>query len=250
MLRTAAGLIALSLLTAAPARSQVLIGALLGGLLSTPTFNIGFDLGLNFARLNGMDGADRATGPQIGLFGSWLFSEHYHLWFALEPLSTKGASDATPVPLGDPTLDPLIANGQLDRTLNYLDIPVLFQFAPHRDAGFRFGAGGQLAVLLGANDRYDGVTPQGTAVVIERDIKDAVQPVDAGVAASIEYRIPKLSFAIAVRYYWGLTTLFRDGDAPSIHQRVLTGTGRITLGVKKPAPDSASLGAKVRLRGE
>jgi len=247
MFRRAAGLIALSLL-AIPAKSQVLIGALLGSALSSPTFNIGFDIGLNFAKLDGMDGAERATGPMIGLFASWRFSEHYHLWFDVIPLSTKGARDATPVPLGDSTLDPMIAGGRLDRALNYIDFPVLLQYAPHRDAGFRFGVGGQVGILLSANDRYEAVSPQGTPLVIERDIEDAVRPVDAGWVASVEYRIPKLSFAIGVRYYTAATTLFQSNDAPSIKQRVLSGTGRISLGVKKPAPDSTSRARSAKSR--
>lgn len=228
----------LSLLVLKPAQAQVLVGAVLGGLLSSPTFNIGFDIGMNLSDLDGMDGAHVATGKMFGLFASWRFSEHYHLWFGLEPLSSKGARDATPVPLGDPALDPLIAQGRLDRRLDYIDIPVLLQFAPQRDAGFRFGVGAQLAVLLSAKDRYDAMTPQGTAVVIERDIEDAVHPVDAGLAADVEYRIPKLPLAIGLRYYAGLTTLFRSGGGPSIRQHVLSGSGRISLGVKKSTPPS------------
>ena len=89
------------LLFAAPARAQVLVGYLLGEKLSSPTFNIGFELGVNFANLDGLDGADRVTKPVFGLFADWRFSEHFHLGGAFLPLYSRGAKGITPVLLGD-----------------------------------------------------------------------------------------------------------------------------------------------------
>ena len=55
----------------------------------------------------------------------------------------------------------------MERDLGYLDIPIIVQLAQRRDGGFRVGAGPQIGILLSAKDRYAGVTPQGTPVVIE-----------------------------------------------------------------------------------
>ena len=87
----------------------MLIGILLGDKLSSETFNIGLELGMNLSTLDDMEGAERMTGPMVGLFASWRFSEHVHLQPSILFLSKKGASNATPIPLGDPELDPLIA---------------------------------------------------------------------------------------------------------------------------------------------
>jgi len=230
--RTAAIGALLSALMAAPAHAQVLIGMLLGGSLASETFNIGFEIGMNLSTVEGLDGASRARGTLVGLFASWRFSEHYHLYTGIMPLSSKGAKDADPIPLNDPTLDPIIATGKMERDLGYFDIPIILQLAQRRDGGFRVGAGPQIGILLSAKDRYAGVTPQGTGVTIENDIESATQRFDAGVAFDAEYRFTGVPLAIGVRYYYGLTDTMKDSGS-ALHNHVLSGSGRISLGVKR-----------------
>ena len=220
---------------AAPAGGQVLIGMLFGGAVASENFNIGFEIGMNLSTVSGLNGATRARGSLLGLFASWRFSEHYHLFTAVLPLSNKGAKNADPIPLNDPTLDPILATGTMARDLSYLDIPVLLQLAQRRDGGFRVGVGPQVGILLSANDRYAGLTPQGTRVVIENDIEDTVQRFDAGVAFDTEYRFSAIPLAIGLRYYYGLTDAMR-GSGPALHNNVLSGSGRIALGVNRQKP--------------
>ena len=95
-MRRAWGLATLLLaLTAAPARAQVLIGILFGEKLATPTFNMGFEIGLNFATLDGLPGASRMNRTVFGLFGDWRFSEHFHLGGAILPAAGRGAERTT-----------------------------------------------------------------------------------------------------------------------------------------------------------
>jgi hypothetical protein len=223
----------LAALTAAPARAQgIVLGMLFGDRLASETFNIGFEIGMNLATVEGLEGASRAPGPLIGLFASWRFSEHYHLFTGVLPLSYKGAQDADPIPLNDSQLDPLVAGGRMERDLSYLDIPVIFQLAQRRDGGVRVGVGPQIGILLSAKDRYAGTTTQGTATVIENDIDDSTERFDAGVAVDAEYRFSGFPLAIGVRYYHGLTDITR-GSGPAAHNRVLSGSGRIALGAQK-----------------
>jgi hypothetical protein len=227
--------IAMVLGAATPSRAsaQVVLGILFGEKLASENFNIGFEIGMNLSTVSDLSGAAVTRGTLLGLFGTWRFSEHYHLFTGLLPLSQKGAKDADAIPLNDPVLDPSIAGRTMERNLGYIDIPVLVQWAQHRDGGFRIGAGPQIGILLSANDRYSAITPQGTAVVIENDIEKSIERFDAGVAFDAEYRITGLGLAIGVRYYQGLTDLLR-GDGSSMHNQVLSGSGRITLGGRKP----------------
>ena len=233
--RTGAVVTLCTVMFSAPAHGQVLIGMLFGSALASEDFNIGFEVGMNLSTVDGLDGASVARGSLVGLFGSWRFSERYHLFTAILPLSNKGAKDADPIPLSDPTLDPLVATGTMARDLSYVDIPVLLQLAQRRDGGLRIGAGPQFGILLSANDRYAGTTPQGTHVVIENDIEDAVERFDAGVAFDAEYRFGAIPLAIGVRYYYGLTDAMR-GAGPELHNQVLSGSGRIALGVSRQKP--------------
>jgi hypothetical protein len=237
--RTTVTVAVLSAPSPTPARAQVLIGMLLGGSLASETFNIGFEIGMNLSTVDGLEGASWSRGSLLGLFASWRFSEHYHLYLGLMPLSNKGAKDADPIALNDPTLDPMLATGKMERDLGYFDIPILVQLAQRRDGGFRAGVGPQIGILLSAKDRYAGVTPQGTPVTIENDIESGVQRFDAGVAFDAEYRFTGIPLAIGVRYYYGLTDAMK-GSGSALHNQVLSGSGRISLGVsrqkKEPEP--------------
>jgi hypothetical protein len=219
----------------APAGAQVLIGMLLGGKLATETFNIGIEIGMNLSDVDGLSGATRTPGFLLGLFASWRFSEHLHLLTGLAPMSNKGAQGADPVPLGDPDLDPLVADGSMVRDLDYMDVPVLLQYAPRRDDGFRVGAGPQFGILLSAHDRYAARSAQGSEVVVERDIEGQLQRFDVGVALDAEYRFAALGLAIGIRWYNGRTSILKSDAGPSMYNRVLSGSGRISLGARKPA---------------
>ena len=83
----------------------MLIGYLLGEKLSTPTFNMGFEVGVNFSNLDGIPGSDRIHRPVFGLVGDWRFSEHFHLVSAILPIAERGATGIAPVATGDPAFD-------------------------------------------------------------------------------------------------------------------------------------------------
>ena len=216
-----------------PAASQVLVGLLAGGALSSETFNIGFDIGVNFSTLTGMGEASRYNGPLFGLFADWRFSERFHFTGGVIPLSYRGANELPPVPLGDVTLDSLTSGGTMSRSMATIDVPLIVKFAPRKDTGPRFGVGPQFSFVLGASDRYEAQSPAGKAVVLEEDIGDQLKNIDAGFAVDFEWRWPIL--AIGVRYYYGLTDLVRDNPSDAVYSRVLSGSGRIPLGRKPPS---------------
>ena len=245
VVRTGLALAALALPSAAQA--QVLIGMLLGGKLASETFNIGFEIGMQLPTIDGLNGASRTRGMLLGLFASWRFSEHVHLFVGLTPLSNKGAEGANPVPLNDPELDALVGGGTMDRGLGYVDIPVLLQWAPQRNHGIRLGIGPQFAFLTSAHDRYNTQSRLGTAVTVEQDISNQLNNVDAGIALDAEYRFNGLPLAISIRYYDGRTNILRNESGPSMYNRVLSGSGRISLGTHRPASGERS--ARARGRG-
>lgn len=219
-----------------PAHAQVLLGSLLGGKLASKTFNLGFEVGLNFSTidsdLDGFDDPERMNRTVFGLFADWRFSENVHLGGAVLPFAGRGAENLAPVTTADPAFDDQVSGGTMKRSLSYVEVPVLLKWAPEREEGFRIGAGPSFGFVTGANDRYDAVTPSGTSYVLERDIEDQVPGLDLGVSVDVEWRFPML--AIAARYTHGLTDMRHEGAPEAIRSRVLTGTGRIYLG-KKPA---------------
>ena len=97
--RTGAIVTLCTVMISAPAQGQVLIGMLFGGALASENFNIGFEIGMNLSNVDGLNGASVSRGTLLGLYASWRFSEHYHLYTAILPLSAKGAKDADPIAL-------------------------------------------------------------------------------------------------------------------------------------------------------
>jgi hypothetical protein len=234
-LRATGLLVLASLSFAQTARAQVLIGYLFGEKLAGPDFNMGFEIGVNFATLDGMGEADRARKTVFGLFADWRFSEHFHLGGAVLPFAGRGADGLDPVPTGDAAIDGQTAGGTMSRSLSYVELPVILKWSPKRQTGFRVGAGMSIGIITGAHDRYEATTSSGTPYVLERDIEGEVANVDAGISAEVEWRFPVLS--IAARYIHGLTEITQVGSS-AVRTRTLTGTGRIYLGKQKQAAGS------------
>jgi hypothetical protein len=220
------------LVVAAPARSQVLIGYLFGEKLASPTFNMGFEVGANFTNYDGFPGSERSNHPVFGLFGDWRFSENFHFGAAVLPIASRGAEDLAPAVTGDPGFDSQTTGGTMNRSLNYVEIPLLLKWAPKREEGIRVGFGPSLGIVTSANDRYHVVSPAGLGYTLERDIGGLLPDLDFGLSFDAEYRVKFLS--IAVRYTHGLTDMSQTGSSDPVYSRVLTGTGRISLG-KKPS---------------
>jgi hypothetical protein len=243
LVRSFLSAVAALLLLPSPARAQLLIGYLLGEKLTTPTLSFGFELGVNFASLDGLDGAESVTKPVFGLFADWRFSEHFHLGGALLPLNGRGAEGISPVPTGDPTIDAQTTGGTMARNLGYIEVPVLLRWAPKRETGFRIGVGPSFGFITGAKDRYEATTPSGAPYVLERDIGDEVPGFDLGLSADVEWRFEMIS--LAARYTHGLTDLRQEGTPDAVHTRTLTGTGRIYLGrTRATAPPAEAVPAE------
>jgi hypothetical protein len=191
---------------------------------------MGFEVGINFATLDGLDGAERTTKTVFGLFADWRFSEHFHLGGAFLPFAGRGADGMDPVPTGDPAIDSQTQGGTMSRSMHLIEFPVLLKWAPKRNDGFRVGAGPSFGLITGANDRYESKTAAGTPYIVERDIGDQIPGLDFGVSFDVEYRLQFLS--IAARYTHGLSDISQSGSGTAVHSRTLTGTGRIYLGKK------------------
>ena len=74
-----AGAVALTLgLMPQPAKGQVVMGWLFDHFLSTPTFNVGFDIGMSFSTLSGLENAEHRNAALFGLIGEWRFHPHFH----------------------------------------------------------------------------------------------------------------------------------------------------------------------------
>jgi hypothetical protein len=156
--------------------------------------NLGIKGGLNAYTVAGDNsgGRDYKFGFHIGLL------THFHMGdqFALQPeltYSTQGT---------------LLNSGNSDElNLNYLNIPVLFQYM--FDNGFRLQAGPQLGILTSAESKIGNTTT---------DVKDNFNGTDIGLTIGMSYVKPSTGFGYDFRYNHGLTNI-NDSNATNSYNR-------------------------------
>jgi hypothetical protein len=144
--------------------------------------NIGIKGGLNVFNIHNDDNTsyDPRLGLNLGVIG------HIHLaqQWAIQPeiqFSSQGAKST---------------DGDQEIKLNYLNVPVLFQYM--WDNGFRLQAGPQLGFLLSAKSEVDNNST---------DIKDDIKPIDLGLGFGAGYIHPATGFGIDARYILGLSDI-------------------------------------------
>lgn len=157
----------------------LLVAFMMMGTLNAQNINVGVKGGLNsYTIANG--NFDQKTGLHLGLLG------HIHVTsnFGLQPEIYYSAQGAK------------IGNSSTDLNLDYINIPVLFQYM--FDNGFRLQAGPQLGLLIGAN------TVAGNTTV---DVKNDFKSIDLGVAIGASYIHTPSGFGVDARYNIGTSNI-------------------------------------------
>lgn len=167
---------------------------LISGSAAAQHANFGIKGGLNFYNINNDNDVeyDMKTGFHLGALA------HFHLGgqWALQPeiyFSTQGAKSPT--------------NSDASLNLNYINVPVLFQYM--FDNGFRIQAGPQIGLLVSAKSEVGDT---------KTDVKEDLKGIDAGVALGMSYVHPPSGFGVDARYNLGLANINDAGDVKSTNR--------------------------------
>jgi len=157
--------------------------------------NIGVKGGLNVYTIGGDNSSGYAPIPSyhFGLLG------HIHMDrpIALQPeivYSAQGAKDKN--------------GGDLRLQLNYVNIPLLFQYM--YDNGFRMQAGPQFGILASAKS---GST----------DVKSDYKSYDVGFSVGVSYVKPSTGFGYDLRYNHGFTNINENDASKSFNRGIQVG---------------------------
>jgi len=153
--------------------------------------HFGLKAGLNISSLDVKDGVDfdSKAGFHIGGLAHVHLSPH----FGIQPeivYSEQGGKD-----------------GEDKWKINYLNVPVLFQYMT--GSGFRLQTGPQLGFAVSSKIKSGDV---------ERNIKDDVNTVDVSWAIGASYLFPE-AIGIDARYNIGITNV-NDAETPEVRNRV------------------------------
>lgn len=242
LLRYVAWAVLLPLFALVPSRAdaQVLIALLLGDKVSNDTFQLGINLSFAAVGLTAVESKFR-LGFSVSMYGEIRLTERLHLQPELAmklPGGAREMNSSVPgypfTPIGEPAYDESVTNGEVSREQRYIAIPVYTKLML---GSVGLGLGPQLGILLGSNDTATS-TRDGKKVNLEASTEDALNPVDFGISASVEYAFwPKQkmrSLRIRAKGYFGLMDTIKDNPGTPVRNWSFLLGGEIPIG---GAPD-------------
>jgi hypothetical protein len=120
---------------------------------------------------------------------------HFNNHFAIQPEIVYSAQGAK------------IDNGTSNYNLNYINVPVLFQYM--FDNGFRLQAGPQAGFLISAKSKNDNNSTGN---------KNNLKPIDFGVSVGMSYVFPPTGFGVDARYNFGFSNINKNSTVNSTNR--------------------------------
>ncbi len=205
---------------AAPlAHSQVLIALLVGDKLNSDKFELGIRLAGNWQNFMGYNGTNGRFSIGFGIYGTLKLSEGFFLQPELLFKDPRGAEDLSGKQFGNSNLDPLLENASVTAKLAYVSLPVLLKYSltPQLSVGF----GPQIGYLSSARNEYVAKVYSEADLVFKDDVKSTLNTWDFALAFNLEYRLmKKRAIQIGLRYYLGLTDIYKDNPGDSVRNSV------------------------------
>ena len=191
-----------------------LLVLLLGDKVATENFYFSLKAGANLANLNGLENTDMRPGAHFGLVTTIKINDKFYLAPEFTPLSRKGAKNIPLAHIDDaPVANELGSPRDIQRVLNYIDIPIVARYYVHERIGL--GAGPQFSFLTSANDSYTTDLAD-EEVEYSVDIKDDLNPFEFGLVVDITYTAWKArkgkGLNIHTRYAHGLTNILKNSS--------------------------------------
>jgi len=220
------------ILLSARATSQVIISLLLGDNLNTGKIEFGLDGGLNLSTQTGTEGGKKLSTFNLGFyFDIKLKDPSWMVHTGVIVKSRMGIANLAPYPLGDNNLDSSFKGGEVDRKLDYFNVPVMIKYKFKNN--FYAETGPTFGLFYNSFDEFTNEVNEDDLIYkVER--KKNYYLLDAGWTTGIGYRLSKGNgINVGVRYYLGFVDVSADGDATSVKNRSLYFAVGIPIGVKK-----------------
>ena len=194
-----------------PARSQILISILLGDKLNTGAIEFGLTGGLNRTYMSQTQNAKGLNHFNLGFYFDFRLKKDMP-WFVYTGVLVKsnmGASNIDPYILGDEDLDSVMADGYINRYVNYFNVPITLKY---RFKSNLFVLGGfQLGLRYKARDEFTNSIYESDDIVYKHETRDNYRRIDAGVTAGIGYKFRYgVMVNMGLRYYQGFIDVFRN----------------------------------------
>ena len=214
------------------ANSQVIISLLLGDNLNTGKIEFGLDGGLTLSSQTGTNGGKNLKTFNLGFyFDIKLRDSSWMVHTGVIVKSRMGIANLSPYSLGDSNLDNSFKGGEVDRKLDYFNVPVMIKYKFKNN--FFVETGPTFGLFYNSFDEFNNEVNEDD-LVYKVNRKEDYYLLDAGWTTGLGYRLSKGNgINLGIRYYLGFVDVSADGDASSVKNRSLYFNVGIPIGVKK-----------------
>jgi len=200
------------------ANSQVLISLLLGDKLNSDKLKFGIDGGANWSNITNLDPSMYKPHFNLGFYFDFLLKENtrWYLHTGVLVKSTMGAQKLNPYFTGNADIDSLFINGNVERKINYFNVPILarYQFKNM----LYIEAGPNLGLRYKAFDIFTAEVEDKKDLSYTLDVRDQFTRIDAGIMAGVGFQVLKgTGYNFGMRYYYGLTEIMKENAGDPQH---------------------------------
>lgn len=213
-------------------QAQVIISLLLGDKLNTGQIEFGLDGGVNFASVRGLSGGEASGMFNIGFYfdiktknPAWMV----HTGVLVK--STLGESNLPVYATGDPDLDNAFAGGQVEKKINYFNVPLMMKYKFNKNIYAE--AGIMPSLRAKAFDVFTS-SVNGGDLEYRLETGDNYHRLDFGLIGGVGYRLMGGNgMNLGVRYYLGLVDITIDDTTPDQYNSSLYLAVGIPIGAGK-----------------
>lgn len=218
--------------------SQVLISLVFGDMLNSPKVEFGLEGGANFSTISNLEEANSRTDFNLGFYFDFMLKNpSWAINTGVIVKSSMGAEDLPVYSLNNAELDNAFVGGQVDRKINYFNVPIMMKYK--FDNHIYVKAGTQLGLLSKAYDEFKNDI-NGEELVYKNKIRDQIHVIDAGLAIGAGYRLMGGNgMNLGVNYYYGLVPLMKGDSSPNQYNRSFYITAGIPIGKGKAEKKAA-----------
>lgn len=227
------------------AQSQVLISLLFGSALNSEKIKFGLEGGVNFANVTNLPTSSVDANFNIGFYFDFMLKENPH-WFLHSGVivkSTMGAKLA-PYSLDNENLDALFEDGEVERRLQYWNVPFLLRYKFENNVFVE--AGPMFGLLYKGTDIFTNEV-DGNELTYDNNIRKEHTRFDIGLEGGIGYQTEKFlnGMNFGARYYHGLlNSSTTDGaDQMNVSYYVFVG---IPIGAGEKAQEKKKAAAEAK----
>ena len=221
----------LLVLLAGTAQAQVLITLLLGDKLNSGKIEFGLEGGANFTEFAGLEDQVKPNFNLGFYFDFKLKNPDWKLHTGVIVKSTMGAKGLPVYSLNQPELDDLFEDGEIVRTVNYFNVPVMIKYMVKPK--FFVQGGIQLGLRTKGKDIFYQQINDKDDLTFTRQVQNSYYRLDGGVVGGIGYRLMGGNgMNLGINYYLGLVDITVDDNTKQYNRSLYLSVG-IPIGAGK-----------------